>query len=126
MPGKKIKPSFNTPLKRGVFFFELLMGMFLLLICLSIVWNGFLYAIKNYKTASDLHCTIMRTSIFLESNRNNEALKQTVNDYRVNSSAKQVFLESERLTFTINEVTLLSLNGDKEKEINFWEYHGKN
>jgi hypothetical protein len=126
MPGKKIKPSLNTNLKRGVFFFELLMGMFLLLICLSIVWNGFLYAIKNYKTGSDLYNTIMRTSIFLESNRNNEALKETANDYTVNSSAKKVFLESEGLVFTINEFTLLPLNGDEVKEVRFWEYHGKN
>jgi hypothetical protein len=111
--------------KKGFFFFEFLTGIFLLSLCLSTVWGGLSYALKNYEYGSNLYQELITISEFLESDKNYDALKPKLKEGSIEETIKFVSLESSGITFKINAITISSLDNNNSEKIEVWEYSGK-
>src|SRR4051812_40994184 len=108
MSGRKCSLMAIRNSKKGIFLFEFLVGLFLFFICLSIVWGGFLHALKNYEAGLRKHKQVMYLSQMLEVGEKNGAFFDCSKDFLVKKTIKRGFLEAADQAFTFEEFALHS------------------
>lgn len=111
--------------KKGFFYFELLTGMFLVVVSLNILWGGFLLVLKNCDNAFDLYKKTSICSAFLESEKNTLFIEEFVKDYSIKERVEKVCFASNQISFEIRIISVTSFYNNDFQSVELWEYCGK-
>lgn len=122
MPDKKLYILYQ---KKGFFYFELLTGMFLVVASLNIIWNGFLYILKNCDKAFDLYTKVSIGSEFLESEKNIFFIEKLAKNYSIKERTEKVHFASNQISFEVKIISVDSFGNNEFQTVELWEYCGK-